>query len=133
MNQTPQSARCGNCGDPIDEPTNLAPQDRKPCPSCGSTTRAISVSASDTVTTHASVRLKHEDATGETLGESTSGDDLHRKTGKWMQKSRTIDHKNDQYKEVIIDPVTGRIVHQCEEGLSQHRGHGSDRKRARNR
>lgn len=37
-------ASCGQCGTKIDEEYNVAPQDRKPCPNCGSTTRNYSVS-----------------------------------------------------------------------------------------
>lgn len=38
---------CSNCGTMIDEPTNQPPEDRKPCPKCGSTSRAIRVSATE--------------------------------------------------------------------------------------
>ena len=37
-------ASCGQCGTKIDEEYNVAPQDRIPCPNCGSTTRNYSVS-----------------------------------------------------------------------------------------
>lgn len=77
--------------------------------------------------------MKHKDTTGKTLGESLSGDDLHRKTGKWVQKSRTIDHQNDWYEEVVTDPDTGQVLHRCAEPLSRHRGHGSDKRNVRRR
>ncbi|MCL5406738.1 MAG: hypothetical protein M1398_08505 [Deltaproteobacteria bacterium] len=86
---------------------------------------------SDRVTVHANVKMKHKDATGKELAESVSGDDLHRKTGKWMEKSRTIDRKNDWYEETVTDPETGRVVHRCAEPLSRHRGHGSDKENSR--
>ena len=57
--------------------------------------------------------------------EQTTGADLHRKTGKWMNLSRVYDRENDLYKEVITDPTTGEIVHECIEPLSSHNGHGS--------
>ncbi|HUK55579.1 MAG TPA: zinc ribbon domain-containing protein, partial [Nitrospiria bacterium] len=53
------------------------------------------------------------------------GDDLHKKSGKWYKKERIIDKDNDQYKEVISDPETGEIIHECQEPLSEHRNHGS--------
>ena len=53
-----------------------------------------------------------------------SGDDLRKSDGKWMQKERTIDKDKDQYKEVVIDPTTGEVVHYNEEPISKHFGHG---------
>lgn len=44
-----------------------------------------------------------------------------------MKKERLIDRDNDLYKEIVIDPVTGDVVHKCEEPLSKHFGHGSDK------
>jgi hypothetical protein len=46
-----------------------------------------------------------------------------------MQKERIIDHEKDSYREDVIDPKTGEMVHHCEEPLNQHRGHGDDRVR----
>ena len=40
-----------------------------------------------------------------------------------------IDRENDLYKEVVTDPDTGKIIHQCEEPLSEHVGHGSAKHR----
>ena len=42
---------------------------------------------------------------------------------------RCIDKDNNHYKEIVVDPETGEIIHQCEEPLSEHRGHGSDKKK----
>ena len=46
-----------------------------------------------------------------------------------MKKERLIDRAKDHYKEVVTDPDTGSVVHQCDEPLSQHRGHGSAKKK----
>jgi hypothetical protein len=61
--------------------------------------------------------------------EGISGDDLHRKSGKWMKKERLIDREKDHYKEVVTDPQTGQVIHHCDEPLSKHTGHGSAKKR----
>jgi hypothetical protein len=37
---------CGNCGTALDEPDSLKPEERKPCPVCGSTTRQLPAAAS---------------------------------------------------------------------------------------
>lgn len=130
MDQPSQGVRCGRCGQILDEPTNLQPEDRKPCPSCGSVVRAITVAASDTLSYHESLKLKSGDSTGKTLLESFGGDDLFRKTGKWMHKTRIFAHNNDRYEEVVVDPETVKINHEYKEPLSQHRGHGSDKGRS---
>jgi len=57
--------------------------------------------------------------------EFVEGDDLHRDFGRWMKLSRQIDRENDRYRETVVDPKTGRVVHECDEPLSEHRGHGS--------
>lgn len=57
--------------------------------------------------------------------EFEAGDDLHRDSGKWMDKVRLIDRREDNYLEVITDPETGEKVRDCHELLSEHQGHGS--------
>jgi len=42
-----------------------------------------------------------------------------------MKLSRVIDRDNDIYHEVVTDPETGEVVHECREPLSQHRQHGT--------
>jgi len=62
---------------------------------------------------------------GKPYQEGRTGDDLYRKTGKWMILERIIDRARNWYKELVTDPETGKVVHHCEEPVSQHRGHGS--------
>jgi len=120
--------QCGTCGAPINEPQDISPDKRTPCSACGSTIRHINVSVTETASLHESLKFKHKNASGESLAEGLSGDDLHRNSGRWMQKERLIDWGNDRYREVVTDPETGIIVHHCEEPLSKHRGHGSAKK-----
>jgi hypothetical protein len=77
---------------------------------------------------HESLGTKQKDASGKTLLETVDGDDLYKKTGKWNHLKRIIDHANDLYEKVVTDPETGEVVHFQKEPLSQHRGHGDDRK-----
>ncbi len=115
------------CGKPIDEPSNLKLEQRKPCPKCDSRNRKFFKEMSVAIKMHTSVGIKTKDSTGKTTLEGVSGDDFHRKSGQWMKKERVIDHKNNRYKETIVNPETGEVVHHNEEPLSAHRGHGSDR------
>ena len=56
---------------------------------------------------------------------SVTGADLHRESGKWMHLERVVDRDKDEYKEVVIDPETGAVIHSCVEPLSKHQGHGA--------
>lgn len=119
---------CGKCHQPLDESPNLSPSDRPPCPACGSLARQISVAVSDTVEVHSKVNLKgRRPGMKRPFIEQTAGDDLHRKSGRWMALERVIDRVKDWYHERVTDPRSGEVVHECDEPLSEHRGHGSDR------
>ncbi len=80
---------------------------------------------------HASLGYKAESqGKGKPYLEGRTGDDLHRKTGKWMVLERIIDRAKNWYKELITDPNTGRVVRHCEEPLTDHRDHGSAKKKS---
>jgi hypothetical protein len=70
-------------------------------------------------------------AKGKPYIEGKVGDDLQRDTGEWMHLQRIIDRVKDWYTEVVTDAETGKIVHRCEEPLSQHRGHCSAKHKLR--
>ena len=42
-----------------------------------------------------------------------------------MKLERHIDRDNDHYHEKVTDPETGEIIHESDEPLSEHQGHGS--------
>lgn len=42
---------------------------------------------------------------------------------------RLIHRDNDLYREKVVDPDTGEVIHFCEEKLSDHKGHGSAKKK----
>ncbi len=117
---------CGDCGLLLDEDTSAPPETRSPCPACGSLTRSIHVSIHDTITLREKLGMKGRHASGgRPFIEQVHGADLHRDTGTWRDLSRVIDRENDVYHEVIKDPTTGEVLHECKEPLSQHRGHGA--------
>jgi len=53
------------------------------------------------------------------------GHDFHRKSSVWNYLYRLIDRMNDWYHKKITDPKTGKTIHECQEPLSNHKGHGS--------
>ncbi len=121
-----KTVSCGKCKIHLEEATNLPPNKRTPCPNCGSVSRLFHVSIHDTSTMKSKLGMKARHPNGgKPFIEQVSGDDLQQKTGKWMKLSRVIDRENDHYHEVVSDPSTGEIVHECKERLSEHKGHGA--------
>ena len=121
---------CSNCGTALDEPTGIAVEDRQRCPNCGSTQRANHQKIEDTgieIHDQLVVKASHPDSRKPFL-ESKRGDELYRKTGEWNKLERTIDRENDRYTEKITDSDGNTIIEQ-DEPLSEHRGHGSAKKR----
>lgn len=88
--------------------------------------RTLEVSVIDTVTVRESfgyrVMLSGEKRP---LVEGFTGDDLHRNSGRWMQKIQIVDREKDRYFKQVVDPTTGETLRRCEERLSKHRGYGS--------
>jgi len=122
---------CGNCGLKLDEDTSAPTETRLPCPSCGSMIRAIHVTIRDTVIIKEKLGIKGRHAGGgKPFIEHVQGDDLHRDTETWRHLSRIIDRENDKYHEVVKDSATGDIFHECHEPLSQHRGHGTAKRKS---
>ena len=123
------AVKCGICGEELKEPTNLTVEKRIPCPKCGSLIRSYSVAIHDTIRLRDTIGMKaKKGGKGKPFIETTTGDDLHRKTGKWNYIERIVDRENNLYSEIITDPETGKIIHQCHERLSEHKGHGSAKK-----
>ena len=126
-----RSVSCSSCGTSL--PTEWS-QETKPenlCPNCGSNAKLVSMSFESKVDLRSSLRAKLKDPTLPSRKNPRvdvfSGDDLRKSDGQWMKKERILDRVNDQYKEVVIDPKTGEIIHHNEEPLSNHLGHGSDK------
>jgi hypothetical protein len=47
----------------------------------------------------------------------------------WGHRYKMEDKRNDNYVERVADLQTGEEIHFCNEKLSEHRGHGSAKKR----
>ena len=126
MNKVNQNVKCGNCKSALNESADLPVAKRKPCPRCGSLSRHFEVLIESKLFVTSKLRMKaRRGGKGKPFIDTTKGDDIHRKTGKWMKLERIINRENDLYTEVVTDPTTGKIVYKCEEPLSQHKGHGS--------
>lgn len=65
---------------------------------------------------------------GKWVVQQVAEDSLCRKNGKWNYLHRVIDRDNDRYFERVTDRVTGAVIRECSERLTDHKGHGDDRK-----
>jgi hypothetical protein len=110
---------CKDCGQKLSK-------DDKICPNCGGKERNIFLRLEEKIEIHDQIkgRLKAEGAKKPVL-EFKAGDNFHRESGKWYDREMIINRREDSYKEIIKDKVTGGTVHECEEPLSKHIGHGS--------
>lgn len=116
---------CSNCKYVFSDLPNL--DEITECPKCGSKDRHVI--AVEPVKLREQTKLVGKDlkrpGKQKIRREVISGDDLHRKSGKWYDKDRVIDKDADEYMEKVTDPETGRVIHYSNEPLSQHKGHGS--------
>jgi hypothetical protein len=126
----PTSVHCGNCKLVLDEDPSVQPSLRTPCPSCGSTSRMFDCTITEKigVTTRMIMKAKRQ-GKGKPFIEQVTGADIQRKTNKQVHLDRVIDREHDVYKEMVTDSETGEIIHQCEEPLTKHQGHGSAKKK----
>ncbi len=127
-----QTVWCGQCGKQLDESPDTPVGARLACPECGSKSRKFGVQITATSEPMAGIRAKARSAPVGTPGSKPwltmlSEPSWSYRYKKWMERLKVEDRRNDRYTEVVRDPETGEIVHQCEEPLSEHQGHGSAR------
>lgn len=121
-----ENIRCGNCGAELNDSPDGLTHDRRPCSVCSSTIRSFSEHTLLKVCMRTKIKMNAKrPGAKEPYVESVSGDDLHRGTGQWMKLDRLIDREKDEYVETVVDPATGKVVHQNAERLSSHKAHGS--------
>jgi len=118
----------GECGTSLNGTLRDADESRKLCSFCDSPFARINLAVSDSLEFHSKLKL-----TGKRPGvkrpfiEQIVGDDFHWETSRWMKLKRVFDRLRNWYSERVVDPESGQVVHSCEEPLSEHHGHGSDR------
>ena len=119
---------CGECG------ISLESAAATNCPGCGSTSVIVDIVASDDTSIRVldAVRLKQRDSSLSSkknpIREVRAG--LRQDhSGRVVQEHRVIDKRNNTYSEHIVDAATGETIHQCEERLSDHQGHGHAKKK----
>ena len=124
-----KAAICSSCGYAYPDAYAIGsqqPEERKPCPDCGSKLITFQVQIAEALTLRSMLGIKSKrQGDKKPFVEMKTGDDIHRKTGRWSILFRHIDRENDHYQEKITDAETGEVIHESDEPLSKHWGHGS--------
>ncbi len=125
---------CGHCGKILDEPSDIAVEERAPCPDCRSKSRQFGKILSDELEIRDGVRGKARSGEAGKPGGKPwltfmSEPSWSHRYKKWMQREKTENRRDDRYTEVVKDPNTGEIIHECDEPLSEHQGHGSAKRK----
>ena len=93
---------------------------------------SIRVAFQDSVSAHDSLVMKLKDPALPSKKKERvvhrSGRERSQGSNRTVDKERIIDRRNDWYMERVIDCETGEIIHDCDEPLSDHQGHGSARR-----
>ena len=123
---------CSECGAELPEKGHEE-QSGAPCPNCGATTRIIDASVE--LSSRQYFGLGHQIKDPKKTGKSkikSEGFTKYVKSQKapLVKHSRNIDRENNLYTESVVDVETGEILHECEEPLKKHTGHGSAKKKS---
>ena len=130
MGDTTVTNTCATCRTPLDESPGTPVEDRRPCPTCGSSSRHLELSVTSTLNVYGMIGLKARDAgSRKPFREVKSGYELYAETGEWRKVHRVIDRAGNQYNEVIRS-AEGEVIREVHERLSDHRDRGAARRRS---
>jgi len=113
---------CADCN-------SVLPNQNDKCKKCGSTKKVIKLFFGDIMPEiHESLGFKVKDKTKNSKKNPVlkvfQGNEIYKRTGEWVNKEREIDKTNNRYYE-NIETLDGKILHHCDEKLTDHQGHGS--------
>ena len=118
---------CAKCKRPL--PDDVLSQARAPCPDCGALSRSYLETLTDGIAFYDGHRVRAKNlalpSAKKLRFDTYSSVEPSHKYGKLVRVHRTIDPDKDWYSEKVIDLQSGEILHECEEPLSQHVGHGT--------
>jgi hypothetical protein len=123
-------ATCNKCGTFVDEPDNL--DERQPCSQCGSLSRSFGVGLSTEAVGQPEIKAKgRHGQPGQVKPFVTAklADEVFHETRERTLREKMEDRDNDRYHERVISQETGALLHECNEPLSEHQGHGSAKKK----
>ena len=99
------------------------------CNKCGSTKKVIKLFLKEIVSgIYEGIGFKVKDRTKNSKKNPVldvfQGKEICKCTGEWVNKKREIDKINNRYYE-NVETLDGKILHHCDEKLTDHQGHGS--------
>lgn len=102
------------------------------CPKCGAENWYVDISGEAEI--QVDIKLLGTDVRGPKEGKRRTHEKRvcrqhHRKLDCEVIVDRTVDRKNDYYREEVTIAGTGKVIHFCEEPLSEHYGHGDAKKK----
>jgi len=120
-----RTVTCSECGSTIDE-TLDPPGALCPCPVCGSSSRVFGRVASDSITFRDGAAFKQKrPGIKKPIAEGFVLPTVSKATGRAVEHSRRIDRGANRYTERVVEYDSGTVVHETDEPLTEHRGHGS--------
>jgi phage FluMu protein Com len=129
MTQGEDRTECAACGQRLAQARTEA-EAALPCPACGSYERNLFASMAEAVVLRDGFSMKTKRVgQKKPFVESISVPSHSRKLGKLVQHDRLIDRDNDLYYEKVTEYESGNTLHEHKEPLSEHVGHGSDKKK----
>jgi len=94
--------RCDSCERVLEERSDAALGERRPCPHCGSSVRRIEVQVFEALTVHEKVGVKvKRSGKGGWILNTTSGDEYTNDLEAWGKRALTTDRERNVYREVI--------------------------------
>jgi excisionase family DNA binding protein len=122
---------CRDCGHQLDAGVIASSDADMPCPECGSTARMVRHRIRRELNLRGGVRYKGRSKEGgRPWIKGRSEPDLWRDTGIMVERQLQVNRRDDRYTERVTDPATGEVIHETDELLSAHQGHGSARRAA---
>jgi hypothetical protein len=119
---------CADCN-------SVLPNQNDKCKKCGSTKKVIKLFFEDAMPgIHECLHFKAKDKTKNSrknpILDVFQGDDIYKRTGEWVNKVREFDKINNRYYE-NVETLDGKILHHCDEKLTDHQGHGSAKSKSK--
>ena len=120
---------CGNCGAQLKEAlASDKASARTRCAFCGSTKRIYHEFVAETIDVRDGTAFKVKHGQRKAHYEAKSMPDFSVCYNKLVHRETIIDRENDRYVERVTDYESGNVIHQCDEPLSKHIGHGAARR-----
>ena len=108
-----------------------SPEKRTPCPSCGGLGRTVTQNLSGSLNMQSTMRFAAHPPGSKSnrrrFAWGMTGWEFSHALGRMVKKVSLFDKRGYRRLEHVEDPVTGKVLHDQDHPLTEHKGHGSDR------